>query len=40
MTKIYGKVNVENIKLVASQIASELLQKGVLNGSRQRNRNN
>lgn len=34
MAKIYGKANVENIKLVAAQIASELLQKGALNGSR------
>ena len=34
MTKIYGKVNVENIRVVAAQIARELLQEGVLNGCR------
>ena len=34
MTKIYGTANIENIKLVAAQIARELLQEGVLNGSR------
>lgn len=29
MAKVYGIANVENIKLVAAQIAAELLQKGV-----------
>lgn len=37
MTKLYGKVDVESIRVVAAQIAKELLQEGVLNGYRSRN---
>lgn len=28
MAKVYGIANIENIKIVAAQIATELLQKG------------
>ena len=38
MAKIYGKVDVENIRVVAAQIAKELLQEGELNGYRSRSR--
>lgn len=34
MVKVYGQVNVENIKLVAMTIAREILNKeGVVNGN-------
>lgn len=29
MAKVYGIANIENIKIVAAQIATELLQKGI-----------
>ncbi len=34
MARIYGEVNVENIRIAATKIAKELLQEGVLNAGR------